>query len=219
MSGITRTVLTKALRQYRRWHEAGHALPVLVNISPRDLRDPGFVPMVEALHDTYRVSPKWLKLEITEGFVVDDPERAIVTLRRMRELGILIALDDFGTGYSSLSYLARLPVDAVKIDRSFVAAMRSDARTEAIVRATIGLAHTLGFGTVAEGVEDDETLRSLKEMGSDMAQGYHIARPLPAQELDVWLRTASWRPRPAPVDDAARAWTRATAIRGGVAAD
>jgi diguanylate cyclase (GGDEF)-like protein/PAS domain S-box-containing protein len=207
MGSLTRDVLEKALRQYRRWHEQGYALPVLVNISPRDLRDPSFVPTIEALHEAYRVSPTWLKLEITEGFVVDDPERAIVTLRRMRELGILIAIDDFGTGYSSLAYLGRLPVDAVKIDRSFVAAMRSDPKNAAIVRATIGLAHTLGFGTVAEGVEDDATLALVKEMGSDMAQGYGIARPMTAEALDEWLRTSRWQPRRAPDDTAGRGWT------------
>jgi EAL domain-containing protein (putative c-di-GMP-specific phosphodiesterase class I) len=175
---------------------------VLVNVSARELRDPGFVETIEGLRDEHRLSPKWLKLEITEAVVVDDPERVIATLKRLRELGILIALDDFGTGFSSLSYLARLPVDAIKIDRSFILAMRDDARVRSIVRATIELAHSLGFGVVAEGVENATTLGILTGMSCDMAQGFHIARPMPADTFDAWLPGAAWKPRPVPAPDA-----------------
>jgi PAS domain S-box-containing protein/diguanylate cyclase (GGDEF)-like protein len=198
MPALTRRVLERALADHRRWHDAGHALPVLVNVSARDLRDHEFVPQIEELAGRYRVSERWLKLEITERVVIDDPEGAIATLKRLRALGILIALDDFGTGYSSLAYLARLPVDAVKIDRSFIAGVVGDERVRAIVHATIGLAHSLGFRVVAEGVEDEATLTALSEMRCDMAQGFHVARPMPAAELDAWLATAPWRPRPAP---------------------
>jgi diguanylate cyclase (GGDEF)-like protein/PAS domain S-box-containing protein len=195
MGQLTRHVMAKALAQYRAWSALGWALPVLVNLTAGDLLDPELVPHVQRLRDEYRLSKRWLKLEITEGAVIADPERAIETLTRLREMGVLTAIDDFGTGYSSLSYLARLPVDAVKIDRSFVIGMSRDPRNATIVRATTDLAHRLGFRVVAEGVEDAESMLALGAMGCDMAQGYAIARPGTAADLERWLAAAPWRLR------------------------
>jgi EAL domain-containing protein (putative c-di-GMP-specific phosphodiesterase class I) len=118
---------------------------------------------------------------------MSDPARALETLSRLRRLGVGIAVDDFGTGHSSLAYLARLPIDEIKIDRSFVRDLVRNRRNEAIVRSTIVLAHDLGYAVVAEGVEDQATWERLGALGCDLLQGYHISRPLPAGEIVRWL--------------------------------
>src|SRR5205823_10336961 len=122
-----------------------------------------------------------------------DAARAMEVLSRLREMGVGISIDDFGTGYSSLAYLKRLPVDELKIDKSFVANMATDENDAAIVRSTIGLAHDLGLTVVAEGIEDQAAWDILEQLGCDVAQGYLISRPLPAPEVADWL--ASWNPR------------------------
>jgi EAL domain-containing protein (putative c-di-GMP-specific phosphodiesterase class I) len=134
-----------------------------------------------------RIQPRHLQLEITEGVLMSDPVRATEALNALRGLGVEVSLDDFGTGYSSLSYLKQLPVDELKIDRSFVMSMASDRSDAAIVRSVVDLAHGLGITVVAEGVEDERSLRLLAELGCDLMQGYHLSRPLPAGELEVWL--------------------------------
>ena len=133
-----------------------------------------------------------LTLEITEDQVMIDSERAIGVLAQLRDLGVHLSVDDFGTGYSSLAYLKRLPVDEVKLDKSFVLNMTGDADDAAIVQSTIELAHNLGLQLVAEGVEDQETLELLTKLGCDLAQGYHLARPLPAGELARRHRSPDW---------------------------
>jgi EAL domain-containing protein (putative c-di-GMP-specific phosphodiesterase class I) len=134
------------------------------------------------------VPPGTLTLEITESGVMTDPEAAIAMLWGLRHIGVRLSIDDFGTGYSSLAYLKRLPVDEVKLDKSFVLNMTSDANDAAIVRSTIELAHNLGLQLVAEGVEDQETLELLAALGCDLVQGYHLARPMPADELVLLQR-------------------------------
>ena len=133
------------------------------------------------------VPPAALQLEITEEFLMADRDRARSILTRLREGGIQISVDDFGTGYSSLSYLRELPIDELKLDRSFVSPMVDDARAAALVASTIGLAHSLGLRMVAEGVETEVAYRELRRLGCDLAQGYFMCRPVPAAELEHWL--------------------------------
>jgi CheY-like chemotaxis protein len=134
------------------------------------------------------LEPSWFGLEITESTFMHDPDRTTRAVEALRSLGCRISIDDFGSGYSSLGHLATLPVNAVKIDRQFVVAMFKDYRREAIVRATIGLGHDLGFEVVAEGVEDRETWELRAALGCDLAQGYHIARPMAPDAVPAWIR-------------------------------
>jgi EAL domain-containing protein (putative c-di-GMP-specific phosphodiesterase class I) len=136
-----------------------------------------------------------LTLEVTEGSVMADPARAVALLHQLRDLGVRLSVDDFGTGYSSLSYLKRLPVHEVKIDRSFVAALREDNEDVAIVRAIIDLGRNLGLEVVAEGVEDQASWDLLKSMNCDLVQGWHLARSMPASELAPWLAARQTVPR------------------------
>jgi diguanylate cyclase (GGDEF)-like protein/PAS domain S-box-containing protein len=188
---LTKWVLASALKQSAAWHRGGHAIPVSVNISMRDLVDPGFPKLVSKLLRDARAEPSWVRLEITESVIMSKPEQAINTLSQLRKLGIRLAVDDFGTGYSSLAYLDRLPVDEIKIDKSFVSAMAAAVSRTNIVRASIDLGHSLRLESVAEGVEDARTWEVLAALGCDMAQGYFISPPLPADEVLPWL--ASWK--------------------------
>ena len=154
-----------------------------VNISPRTLRDPEFPDRVATALSTSGVDPQWLTLEITEHVLVTDAARSIQAMLELRALGCRIAIDDFGTGYSSLSYLKRLPVDELKIDRSFVAMLGKDPQDEIIVRAAIDLAHQFGLSVTAEGVEDNLSWRMLAVMGADVVQGFHLSRPLTSEAL------------------------------------
>jgi EAL domain-containing protein (putative c-di-GMP-specific phosphodiesterase class I) len=141
------------------------------------------------------IPPAHLVIEVTESSLMADAARAMDVLGRLRAMGVSVSIDDFGTGYSSLAYLKRLPVDELKIDKSFVAHIASDDNDAAIVRSTIGLAHALGLSVVAEGIEDQETLEFLAKLGCDVAQGYFISRPLPVVALGDWLASAHWHPR------------------------
>jgi len=180
---LSRWVLGAALRQVRAWQGAGIDLPIAVNLSMRDLHDPDLPDMVAELLSTWQVSPSRLMVEITENGLMAEPARALQTVTGLRAMGIRIAIDDFGTGYSSLAYLKRLPVDELKIDRSFVRELAGDRDDLAIVRSTISLGHDLGLRIVAEGVEDAATMDLLQELGCDIGQGYHISRPVPPQDL------------------------------------
>ena len=135
----------------------------------------------------HSVAPRQLVLEITETQMMADPQRTISLLERVAELGIQVSIDDFGTGYSSLAYLQRLPVHEIKVDRSFVLAMTADDTNTKIVRSIIDLGHSLQLRVVAEGVEDRYTWDALNTLGCDIAQGYYLSRPLPAQQLTPWL--------------------------------
>jgi diguanylate cyclase (GGDEF)-like protein len=180
-------VLETALHQARAWHDVGLELGVAVNLSVRNLVDPGVVDAVARLLDEHTMPPSALTLEITEGQVMDDPERAIAVLGRLGSMGVHLSIDDFGTGYSSLAYLKRLPVNEVKLDRSFVTDLPTDPADAAIVRATVELGRHLGLRLVAEGVEDRQTWDLLAAMGCDVAQGYYLGRPMPAEDLIAWL--------------------------------
>ncbi|MDQ5897566.1 MAG: hypothetical protein QG612_1652 [Pseudomonadota bacterium] len=184
---ITRWMLSHSVREMARWCELGQPLRLSINLSTRDLIDLDLVDQVAGLLRVHDVPAGRLCLEITESAIMDDPERALQTLQRLHELGVRLSIDDFGTGYSSLAYLKRLPVDELKIDRSFVIGMERDLDDARIVRSTIGLAHTLGLAVVAEGVENEKLMAMLEHLGCDEAQGYGIARPMPVGDWLAWV--------------------------------
>jgi diguanylate cyclase (GGDEF)-like protein len=181
-------VLDAALRQLRAWLDAGLDLGVAVNLSARNLLEADLPDQISALLLTRRVPADRLILEITESTIMADPQRALGVLTRLSEMGIRLSIDDFGVGYSSLSYLKRLPVDEIKIDRSFVAQMDDDEDDAFIVRSTIDLGRNLGLSVVAEGVETETVWNELSELGCDYAQGWFLGRPMPAADLGQWLR-------------------------------
>lgn len=187
MHELTAVVLEQALDQARAWHVADLRLTVAVNLSASSLVDDDLPAHVAALLADRQLPSSALQLEITEDFLMTDRDRARTVLHRLRSLGVQIAVDDFGTGYSSLAYLRDLPIDELKLDRSFVFPMADDARAAALAISTIGLAHSLGLRMVAEGVENATALEELTRHGCDQAQGYHLSRPVPAAELEHWL--------------------------------
>jgi diguanylate cyclase (GGDEF)-like protein len=184
---LTMYVLDRAMAQCREWRDSGMNINVAVNMAMRNLLDLAFPDRVAEVLDKWRLAPTSLELEITENTIMGDPFRSMQVLRRLNEMGVKLSIDDFGTGYSSLAYLKRLPVDAVKIDKSFVLGMSADDNDGAIVRSTIDLARNLGLRVVAEGVETSEIWTELRALGCDFAQGYLLSRPLPAAELTAWL--------------------------------
>jgi EAL domain-containing protein (putative c-di-GMP-specific phosphodiesterase class I) len=192
MKPLTFAVLDLALQQYRAWYDRGLRLPMAINLTASILDDEAFPIQLVAALEVGSVSSSGISLELTESVVMAKPARTQHILKRLSALGFQLAIDDFGTGYSSLAYLGRLPVDEIKIDRSFVQKMSTSLGDRTIVQASIELAHKFGKRVVAEGVEDTTTLRLLEEMGCDQAQGYLISRPLPAEHLAQWLE--SWVP-------------------------
>jgi len=188
MPTLTRVVLAQSLDQVAAWHTQGQQLTVAVNLSASSLVDSDLPRQVASMLAARGVSPGALQLEITEEFLMADRDRARSILTRLRNNGIQISVDDYGTGYSSLSYLRDLPVDELKLDRSFIFPMADDARAAALVASTIALAHSLGLRMVAEGVETIVAYTELARLGCDQAQGYFMSRPVPAAELDHWLR-------------------------------
>jgi EAL domain-containing protein (putative c-di-GMP-specific phosphodiesterase class I) len=184
---LTMLVLERTLRQCRLWHKAGHHVSVAVNLSARTIHDPEFPSAVQRLLKAYQVDPHSLTLELTESTVMADPARSMETLSRLQAMGVELSIDDFGTGYSSLAYLKRLPVHELKIDRSFVMNMASDDNDAVIVRSTIELGQNLGLRVVAEGVETAEVRDQLSVMRCDVAQGYFLSRPIPAEKATSWL--------------------------------
>jgi diguanylate cyclase (GGDEF)-like protein len=182
-------VLDAALRQLRSWLDAGLDLGVAVNLSARNLLEADLPDHIANLLLARRVPAERLILEITESTIMADPARALTVLSRLSEMGIRLSVDDFGVGYSSLSYLKRLPVNELKIDRSFVGQMDSDEDDAFIVRSTIDLGRNLGLSVVAEGVETQAVWEELAELGCDYAQGWFLGRPMPAAELAGWLHS------------------------------
>ena len=183
---IGRWVLETACRQAREWQRqvpAAASLVVSVNLSARQFAQADLITNVAAILDHVGLAPGSLELEITESVVMDQSEAAIERLKGLRALGVKLVLDDFGTGYSSLSYLRRLPLDTIKIDRSFVSVMWTDEADLPIVQAVISLAHGLGVDVVAEGIETEQQLVRLRELACDRGQGFYFARPLPPDDL------------------------------------
>jgi diguanylate cyclase (GGDEF)-like protein len=185
---LTRFILEEAIGQCAAWHAAGQPVRVAVNLSARNLLDDSLAERVQGLLAAAGLPAAALLLEITETAIEADPVRSQALLERLREIGVGIAIDDFGTGYSSFGYLARLPVDEIKIDRSFVGSMDVDEKRLAIVRSTIQLGHNLGLRVVAEGVESEAIVRRLARLGCDVVQGYHIGRPMSAEMAGAQLR-------------------------------
>jgi EAL domain-containing protein (putative c-di-GMP-specific phosphodiesterase class I) len=180
-------VLERSLRDLRCWRAAGHDLTVAVNLSVSNLQDVALPEQVAMLLDATGVPAGALTLEITEDVLMADAARSSQVLAALRTLGVRLSIDDYGTGYSSLSYLRALPVNELKVDRSFVGQLTSDPRAAAIVRSTLQLGRELGMTIVVEGVEDAGALEALRERGCDVAQGYHVARPMPAGAFPGWL--------------------------------
>ena len=191
---LTIFVATEALAQCRRWRDAGFDLTVAVNVSARSLHDPTLPEQIATLLVEHRLPAAAFHIEVTESAAMEDPDLAIEVLGRIRDLGVSIALDDFGTGHSSLAHMRRLPIEAVKIDKSFVIGMLTDAQDAAIVASTIDLGHSLGLRVIAEGVESDASWRRLAEFGCDVLQGYMLSRPLPADKLTTWLHASMASP-------------------------
>jgi EAL domain-containing protein (putative c-di-GMP-specific phosphodiesterase class I) len=187
MQALTQEVLQQAMAQAAEWKAAGLRLSVAVNVSASTLLDAGLPERIEHVLAACGLDPSALQVEITEEFLMADRDRARAVLTRLRDRGVEVAVDDFGTGYSSLAYLRDLPIDELKLDRSFVLPMGGEPRAAALVASTIGLAHSLGLRMVAEGVEDEVAYARLTRDGCDQAQGYFICRPLPAAGLETWL--------------------------------
>jgi EAL domain-containing protein (putative c-di-GMP-specific phosphodiesterase class I) len=197
ISGIGAWVLERSCRERGRWlaEHPGAPLDLAVNVSARQLIEPGFCANVARVLDVTRMDPTALVLEMTENIFIEDSERAMRVLSELNEFGIRLALDDFGTGYSSLSYLRRLPIHIVKIDQGFVADIGSAPTGRAIVAAVTNLAHVLGLTVIAEGVETQHQRDEVSAMGCEYAQGYFYARPMPVSSVDDLLNA---RPTRAP---------------------
>jgi diguanylate cyclase (GGDEF)-like protein len=193
---LTLWVLQEALREFHGRYWEGLRLRMSVNLSARNLADPQLLDQVAWLMETWGIPPDSLVIEITESTLMADPKAARDRLLQLRNMGLQLSIDDFGTGYSSLSYLKTMPANEIKIDKSFIIGGMRDQKDVALVRSTIELGHSLGFKVMAEGVENEETLDRLIEFGCDLAQGYHISRPLPADALTAWLKTSPWGPFP-----------------------
>ena len=184
---VTTFVLNTAMADLAAWRASGYDIRLAVNVSSRDLRDATLVDQVERLLDEHDVPPDRLAVEITESALVEDSDTTLAVLNRLHDLGVSLAVDDYGTGYASLAYLARMPVDCIKIDRSFVGTMAVVEANAVIVRSTINLARDLGFTVVAEGVESAPVWRSLAEMGCGTAQGFYVSRAVPRDRLTIQL--------------------------------
>jgi EAL domain-containing protein (putative c-di-GMP-specific phosphodiesterase class I) len=179
-------MLKAAFSQAHAWYEAGLARPLSVNLSVHDLRDARLSERIRGLFSTWGLPPELIQFEITESALMEDPTSTLDTLARLKELGVELYIDDYGTGYSSLSYLQKLPVDWIKIDQSFVKPMATNNDSGLIVRSTIELAHNLGLRVVAEGVESQVLWDQLGAWGCDVAQGFFVGEPMPADRFNEW---------------------------------
>jgi diguanylate cyclase (GGDEF)-like protein/PAS domain S-box-containing protein len=197
IGGLTNWTFDAALRQLARWRELGQELGVAVNLSPRSLHEEALPGMVASLLERWQVDPARVTIELTESAVMLDPAGARRILDALHNLGVRLSIDDFGTGYSSLSHLQRLPLDELKIDKSFVVNMTENEPDLVIVRSTIELAHNLGLAVVAEGLEIEAHLEILTELGCDLGQGFLIGKPCLAEQLSEEFGRGPWQTRPA----------------------
>jgi EAL domain-containing protein (putative c-di-GMP-specific phosphodiesterase class I) len=184
--GLTRWVMRAALRQLAQWRHAGLSFDIAINISAADILDAELGDELVALLRRYQVPPSSVLLELTESALVRDETVASRHMELLQTMGVRFAMDDFGTGYSSLSLLQKLPVDELKIDRSFLAAAHESADDAKIVASTIDLAHSIGLRVVAEGVEHEASLELLRRLGCDTAQGFLISRPLAPEAIPAF---------------------------------
>ncbi|MBI2314420.1 MAG: EAL domain-containing protein [Betaproteobacteria bacterium] len=189
---LTTWVLEAAFQQRYAWHAAGFEQPLSVNLSAHDLRDPTLLDKLKGLFATWGAQPDWIQFELTESALMDDPAAAIHILGCLKQLGIVLFIDDFGIGYSSLGYLHRLPVDALKIDQSFVIPVAQSMESAAIVGSAVELGHKLGLEVVAEGVETHAAWQRVTELGCDVAQGFYVGTPMPAEQFKAWVAASPW---------------------------
>ena len=192
LMSVTNWVLNVALRHCLRFQKIVPDFTIAVNLPPALLTNHDFVDFVSSAVSIWDIEPSSLVLEVTEGAMMMNPKKSLEILHEFHQRGFGVSIDDFGTGYSSLAYLKNLPADEIKIDKSFVMNMANDSKDENIVKAAIDLAHTLDLKIVAEGVKDEKTLDMLTAMGCDYAQGYYIAKPMPGDELVVWMKNSEW---------------------------
>lgn len=192
---LTKWVLERGFAQQAMWRGQGLDFNLAVNLSTRNLHDQDLPDLIDGLLDKWRLDRTRITLEITEGAIMLDPDRALETVKALDALNVRLSIDDFGTGYSSLSYLKRLPVDELKIDKSFVIHMIEDESDAVIVRATIDLAHNLGLQVVAEGIEEQAHLDYLQGEKCDIGQGYFISRPMAVSKFSAWLDETPWPAR------------------------
>lgn len=205
IEALTLWSLKASLHHLRMLQHLQPELTVAVNLSPGILHHEDIVELIEQALAVWNTPPRQLVLEITEGAMMQQPDRGLEVLRRLHTLGVGLSIDDFGTGYSSLAYLKHLPVDEIKIDKSFIRDLHRDADDEKIVRTVISLAHNFGMRVVAEGVQEKETLEQLADLGCDCAQGHYLAPPLRADDAAAWLsHPGEYLQIPAGPDRAAR---------------
>lgn len=188
--GLSDWVINQALRDCRTWRDRGIYIDMAINVSTPNIQDADFVDRLEVMLEKHSIKPENIQLEITESIIMADTNRALETISKLDSMGVTISIDDFGTGYSSLAYLKSIPVDELKIDKSFVMDMEENDNDAVIVRSTIDLSHNLGLKVTAEGVETEESLKLLHILDCDYAQGFHICRPIPAEEIMQWA--AEW---------------------------
>jgi diguanylate cyclase (GGDEF)-like protein len=188
---LTAWVAATALRDLKSWEEAGHGIDLSINVSPADLADPGFVESIAVLLVETGADPSHVVLEVTESGAMKDLPATLRIMDQLRTLGVRFSIDDFGTGYSSLAHLKQLPVDEVKIDRSFIKELEAYAGDDLIVRSTINLGHAMNLKVVAEGVEVASSWDALGRLGCDLIQGYFVSKPLPGQEFTWWMQSRS----------------------------
>ncbi|MEQ1516866.1 MAG: GGDEF domain-containing phosphodiesterase [Usitatibacteraceae bacterium] len=188
ISSLTEWILNTSLRHQSEWRQLGVVLDVAVNLSTITLGDGELPGVVGQVMGTWQTDPRHLTLEITESATINDMDYSLVIMNQLKKMGVALSVDDFGTGYSSLSYVKRFPLDELKIDKLFVQHMRDNKGDQQIVRSVIDLAHNFDLKVVAEGVEDDATLKDLKRMGCDIAQGFVISPAMTSVALMNWLK-------------------------------
>lgn len=201
INSLTLWVLKEAFQHCANWHKHGKDLTISVNLSAKDLHDPGLPDIIAGVAASTGIEPEWIILEITEGSIMTDPELTLEILDRLNGMGYQLSIDDFGTGYSSLAYLKKMSLNELKIDRSFVQDILVSESDDVIVKATINLAHNLGFHVTAEGVETKEILDKLKTYDCDIAQGYYLSKPLSVLDFDNWMEKGVWYPALEPTLD------------------
>lgn len=185
---LTYWVLAAAVRESHAWHSSGRAVPIAINLSTHDIRDPQLLEQISQALDTWGGTPDWIQFELTESCIMDDLSAAQHVLTHLQTAGFKIFIDDFGTGYSSLSYLRKLPVDYIKIDQSFIRDLDHDRESAAIVKSIIALAHSLSIEVVAEGVESPAVMEMLSGWGCEEAQGYCISKPISGRDFQSWSK-------------------------------
>lgn len=200
---LTEWALETAIAQSRTWRDAGIEIIVAINLSARDLTNRRLPDQIGALLKKHDVAADQIVLEITESAIMEDRDNAMAVLTALNKMGHILSIDDYGTGYSSMAYLKALPVQEIKIDKSFVLKLASNKEDEILVRSTIDLGHNLGLKVTAEGVEDEDSLAILRKYGCDTGQGYFISRPMPVDDIEAFYRDSRWSPDRAIEDDSA----------------